>query len=192
METERNGVVLIVSSLTDSMRLVFEFYKSLLVVVAIANFGLLSSQDGDYSKPITEQYVNSNHSYFAESTSSRFNNSNGLCRICNANQELKVRQLALYEPFRERDYDREIEAFRYNTRFAEIGRVKYKLRIHVYSAFRQRLEKSYKLCSVCETTVKNTLKLKSEFLPKIPLHSADDLIRESVDDSVRFILLQYF
>lgn len=38
--------------------------------------------------------------------------SNGLCRICNANQELKIRQLAVYEPFREENYDQEIEWFK--------------------------------------------------------------------------------
>lgn len=32
--------------------------------------------------------------------------------------------------------------------------------------FRQRLEKSYKLCSICEKTVENTLKLKGNLYAK--------------------------
>ena len=72
-------------------------------------------QDGNYSKEIPEQYnENLNHllSRSRISTKQSPAKSNGLCRICNANQELKIRQLAIYEPFREENYDQEIELFK--------------------------------------------------------------------------------
>lgn len=36
---------------------------------------------------------------------------NGLCKICNNNQQLKVYQLANFVPLNERNYDIEIEHF---------------------------------------------------------------------------------
>lgn len=36
---------------------------------------------------------------------------NGLCAPCNRNQEMRVRHLADFEPYRAEDYDREVEHF---------------------------------------------------------------------------------
>jgi hypothetical protein len=38
---------------------------------------------------------------------------NGLCRMCNINQELKVQQLAAFVPINPAHYDEEVEEFRY-------------------------------------------------------------------------------
>lgn len=38
---------------------------------------------------------------------------NGLCEPCNRNQELKVQQLASFEPENEGDFDEEIEDYRW-------------------------------------------------------------------------------
>lgn len=40
-----------------------------------------------------------------------FNQGNGLCKICNNNQQLKVYQLANFVPLNERNYNMEIEHF---------------------------------------------------------------------------------
>lgn len=71
-------------------------------------------QDGNYSKEIPEQYNENLNSLTKPHLLNKgiIKKSNGLCRICNANQELKIRQLAVYEPFREDNYDQEIEWFK--------------------------------------------------------------------------------
>lgn len=37
---------------------------------------------------------------------------NGLCRMCNVNQQLKIAQLANFVPMNEKNYDEEIESYR--------------------------------------------------------------------------------
>lgn len=44
--------------------------------------------------------------------SSREPLANGLCQPCNRNQELKVQQLASFEPQNEADFDEEIKEYR--------------------------------------------------------------------------------
>ncbi|XP_037042886.1 integral inner nuclear membrane protein ima1-like [Bradysia coprophila] len=58
---------------------------------------------------------------------------NRLCENCNRNQEIKVQQLALFEPIVKENFDVEIEKFR------------------------EKLEKSYELCHTCQRSVKKTL-----------------------------------
>ncbi|EEB13764.1 hypothetical protein Phum_PHUM257220 [Pediculus humanus corporis] len=96
--------------------------------------------DGDYNKDIEEQYnsklnqnilCNSNHSSITRKKDQ--NLSNGLCKLCNINQQLKVRQLALFVPLNEEFYDDEVEEYR------------------------QKLEKAYKLCHSCEKILEKKL-----------------------------------
>lgn len=51
---------------------------------------------------------------------------NGLCRVCNLNQDLKTRQLADFVPKREEDFDEEVEDYR------------------------RHLERAYRLCRTCK------------------------------------------
>ncbi|XP_065203695.1 uncharacterized protein LOC135833833 [Planococcus citri] len=98
-------------------------------------------EDGDYSKVLPEQFDETLNRKYVKAESSQTSyvfNSNGLCSFCNANQELKIKQLALYVPFQEKNYDEEIEIFR------------------------KKLEKSYKLCENCENFVHKKLQLKSD------------------------------
>lgn len=58
---------------------------------------------------------------------------NGLCLPCNRNQELKMQQLASFEPTNEAYFDEEVEDFR------------------------RKLEQAYRLCPRCERHLKRTL-----------------------------------
>lgn len=72
-------------------------------------------QDGDYSRSIPEQHherLNVRKLNIAAPKANNLCHANGLCRTCNANQELKIRQIASYVPFREANYDQEIELFK--------------------------------------------------------------------------------
>ncbi|XP_026757630.2 uncharacterized protein LOC113517226 [Galleria mellonella] len=81
------------------------------------------TKDGDYNKPI----ITTNEQTF--STPKVFQKSppkNGLCKMCNINQQLKVAQLASFVPINEKKYDEEIDTYR------------------------AQLDKAYKLCSPCK------------------------------------------
>lgn len=47
------------------------------------------------------------------SISGRLTPTNGLCEPCNRNQELKVQQMASFEPENEAYFDEEIQEYRY-------------------------------------------------------------------------------
>lgn len=73
--------------------------------------------------------------------SGRLASVNGLCEPCNRNQELKVQQLASFEPENEAYFDEEIEEYR------------------------RKLEQAYRLCPRCERHLKRTLnKVKTNIL----------------------------
>lgn len=76
---------------------------------------VIQLQDGDYSKLIPEQYderLSNKKLNLMTPDRDTLPNLNGLCRTCNANQELKIRQIASYVPLKEKEYDQEIELFR--------------------------------------------------------------------------------
>ncbi|KAF6208896.1 hypothetical protein GE061_014638, partial [Apolygus lucorum] len=113
------------------------------------------TQDGDYNKSIDQQYDGKLN--FSVSTFGRCKNAwqrkNSLCTKCNQNQELKVKQLATFEPINEWNYNAEIEHFR------------------------AQIEKAYALCGNCEALLHTVLKrereeysvprrLNSSFVPK--------------------------
>lgn len=77
------------------------------------------SQDGDYNCDIPAQRSSklnkwkvSSFSSMNGSMSERITPSNGLCDPCNRNQELKVQQLASFEPENENYFDEEIQEYR--------------------------------------------------------------------------------
>lgn len=89
-----------------------EFHFHCCVIVII--------QDGDYNCDIPEQrsarlnkwktssFTSMNGSFIGERTTP----ANGLCEPCNRNQELKVQQLASFEPENDAYFDEEIEEYR--------------------------------------------------------------------------------
>ncbi|XP_021180893.3 uncharacterized protein LOC110369702 [Helicoverpa armigera] len=95
------------------------------------------TKDGDYNKPITacsDQGIQ---------TPKVFRNSppkNGLCKMCNINQQLKVTQLANFVPMNEKKFDDEIESYK------------------------MQLEKAYKLCSPCRRVLQMKLHKEKETL----------------------------
>ncbi|XP_049867449.1 uncharacterized protein LOC126367766 [Pectinophora gossypiella] len=95
------------------------------------------TKDGDYNKPlfaVNEQ----NHK-----TPKVFHSSpprNGLCKMCNINQQLKVAQLANFVPMNDRNFDEEIDSYR------------------------MQLEKAYRLCSPCKKVLQTKLHKEKEVL----------------------------
>lgn len=71
-------------------------------------------QDGDYNKVLSSssEYVTKSPKSFKRSPPK-----NGLCKMCNINQQLKVTQLANFVPMNENRYDEEIDLYRYNSSF---------------------------------------------------------------------------
>ncbi|CAH0604939.1 unnamed protein product [Chrysodeixis includens] len=65
---------------------------------------------------------------------------NGLCKMCNINQQLKVTQLANFVPMNEKNFDNEIESYRL------------------------QLEKAYKLCNPCRKVLQMKLHKEKESL----------------------------
>ncbi|KAJ8725892.1 hypothetical protein PYW08_004075 [Mythimna loreyi] len=95
------------------------------------------TKDGDYNKPVTAFNDQGNQSPKV------FKNSpprNGLCKMCNINQQLKVTQLANFVPMNEKNFDNEIESYRL------------------------QLEKAYRLCSPCRKVLQTKLHKEKETL----------------------------
>lgn len=99
------------------------------------NWILLLPQDGDYNCDIPAQrssklnkwkpphLASLNGSVNGSMNGSLYGRTppiNGLCEPCNRNQELKVQQLASFEPENEHYFDEEIEEYRYVSQFEYI------------------------------------------------------------------------
>lgn len=77
-------------------------------------------QNGDYNCDIPAQRNAKLNKWKVNSTTSSLNGSisgrtiakNGLCHPCNRNQELKMQQLASFEPENEAYFDEEVEEYR--------------------------------------------------------------------------------
>ncbi|XP_031626519.1 uncharacterized protein LOC116342869 [Contarinia nasturtii] len=108
------------------------------------------AEDGDYNCDIPAQRSAKLNKWKTSSFSSinggsiingRLMPYNGLCEPCNRNQELKVQQLASFEPENEAYFDEEVEDYRH------------------------KLEQAYRLCPRCERHLKRTLnKVKTNIL----------------------------
>ncbi|CAO1438195.1 unnamed protein product [Diamesa serratosioi] len=99
--------------------------------------------DGNYNKIISEQHyskLNSFNSQYCQK-SMKLPAANGLCEICNRNQELKIHQLANFIPTNDKYFDDEI------------------------AEYKKKLEDSYQLCLKCNRHLKRTLnRVKSNVL----------------------------
>ncbi|XP_026872134.2 transmembrane protein 201 isoform X2 [Electrophorus electricus] len=99
-------------------------------------------ENGDYNKPIPAQYMEHlNHGVSADvpvldtpKTQQWVNCQMLLCKRCNSNQTLKIKQLASFIPRDEDNYDEEIEVYKHH------------------------LEQTYKLCRPCQTAVEYYIK----------------------------------
>ncbi|XP_074537648.1 transmembrane protein 201 [Halichoeres trimaculatus] len=104
--------------------------------------------NGDYNKPIPAQYnEHLNHgvcgslpSSVAHKTQQWVNCQMLLCRKCNNNQSVKIKQLASFIPRDEENYDEEIDAYKHH------------------------LEQTYKLCRPCQTAVEYYIKYQNRQL----------------------------
>ncbi|XP_060528934.1 uncharacterized protein LOC132703599 [Cylas formicarius] len=101
------------------------------------------NKEGDYNKIIEAQRDSSRNTSNTSKTitaENRITSCNGLCNNCNNNLNLKVIQLASYEPLNQNNYDVEIDHFR------------------------KQLEKTYKLCRRCRKTVDSTIRRQNASL----------------------------
>ncbi|XP_034551636.1 transmembrane protein 201 [Notolabrus celidotus] len=104
--------------------------------------------NGDYNKPIPAQFnEHLNHgvcgslpSHVTPKIQQWVNCQMLLCRKCNNNQTIKIKQLASFIPRDEENYDEEIEAYKHH------------------------LEQTYKLCRPCQTAVEYYIKYQNRQL----------------------------
>ncbi|XP_007577389.1 transmembrane protein 201 [Poecilia formosa] len=105
-------------------------------------------ENGDYNKPIPAQYMEHlNHGVTGSVPSPEkpktlqwVNCQMLLCRKCNNNQTVKIKQLASYVPRDDDNYDEEIEAYKHH------------------------LEQTFKLCRPCQTAVEYYIKYQNRQL----------------------------
>ncbi|KAG7307418.1 hypothetical protein JYU34_007607 [Plutella xylostella] len=67
------------------------------------------TKDGDYNKQL---FNHNDHNSKIPKVFRKSPPKNGLCKMCNINQQLKVAQLANFVPMNERNYDNEIDSYR--------------------------------------------------------------------------------
>ncbi|KAL0268825.1 UNVERIFIED_CONTAM: hypothetical protein PYX00_010637 [Menopon gallinae] len=136
------------------------------------------NKDGGYNKVIKAQH-SPNQNTLVYNTSVQQSKkaspgrekiaSNGFCKLCNINQQLKIKQLASFVPLNEDNYDEEVEQFR------------------------NQLEKSYRLCLQCERTLTETLQNQQYNLFKDRLNNQKDKIhlpKSSYDYQLILLKLQ--
>ncbi|XP_045912788.1 transmembrane protein 201 [Micropterus dolomieu] len=120
-------------------------------------------KNGDYNKPIPAQYMEHlNHGVSGSLPSSEtpktlqwVNCQMLLCRKCNNNQTVKIKQLASFIPRDDENYDEEIEAYKHH------------------------LEQTYKLCRPCQTAVEYYIKYQNRQLRTVLLNHQLRRSRES-------------
>ncbi|CAH0406297.1 unnamed protein product [Chilo suppressalis] len=95
------------------------------------------TKDGDYNKTLVNT---SDQSIKSPKVFQKSPPRNGLCKMCNINQQLKVVQLANFVPMNENKFDEEVESYK------------------------SQLEKAYKLCSPCRKVLQMKLHREKETL----------------------------
>nr|XP_022902101.1 uncharacterized protein LOC111414874 isoform X1 [Onthophagus taurus] len=104
-------------------------------------------ESGGYNKDIPEQHDELLNVCTPQMFKiNRKSSLNGLCRLCNNNQRLKVYQLASFIPLNEENYDAEVDHFG------------------------KQLEKAYKLCPECDFKVKQTLITQQKWILGMKIH----------------------
>ncbi|XP_050678630.1 uncharacterized protein LOC126974928 isoform X1 [Leptidea sinapis] len=94
------------------------------------------TKDGDYNKVL----ITNNEYTKIANVFQRSPPKNGLCKMCNINQQLKVTQMANFIPMSENNFDQEI------------------------GSYKAQLEKAYKLCSPCKKVLQVKLHKEKESL----------------------------
>ncbi|KAL0894221.1 hypothetical protein ABMA27_014234 [Loxostege sticticalis] len=94
------------------------------------------TKDGDYNKPV----IPAEQALLTPKVFQKSPPKNGLCQMCNINQQLKVTQLANFVPMNEKKFEEEIESYKV------------------------QLEKAYKLCSPCKRVLQMKLHKEKETL----------------------------
>ncbi|KAK3587304.1 hypothetical protein CHS0354_011285 [Potamilus streckersoni] len=108
------------------------------------------NETGGYNKPIPAQ-LHDDLNYPVGCKQDEFiSNDDILCKSCNRNQQLKIKQIALFEPMNEANFDAE------------------------FAAHKIHLEQVYKLCSSCQEQVDQELQRQDDILrPKVEkLHAS--------------------
>lgn len=95
------------------------------------------TKDGDYNKTL---FNSSDQSIKTPKVFQKSPPKNGLCKMCNINQQLKVVQLANFVPMNDRNFDAEVESYK------------------------AQLEKAYRLCSHCRKVLQMKLHKEKEQL----------------------------
>ncbi|XP_033484944.1 transmembrane protein 201 isoform X1 [Epinephelus lanceolatus] len=120
-------------------------------------------ENGDYNKPIPAQYMEHlNHGVSGSLPTSEIPKAQQwvncqmlLCRKCNNNQTVKIKQLGSFIPRDDENYDEEIDAYKHH------------------------LEQTYKLCRPCQTAVEYYLKYQNRQLRTVLLNHQLRRNRES-------------
>lgn len=71
-------------------------------------FKIAVLQDGDYNKPV----IPAEQALLTPKVFQKSPPKNGLCQMCNINQQLKVTQLANFVPMYEKRFEEEIESYK--------------------------------------------------------------------------------
>ncbi|XP_059188880.1 transmembrane protein 201 isoform X2 [Centropristis striata] len=128
-------------------------------------------ENGDYNKPIPAQHMEHlNHGVTGTlpseppKTLQWVNCQMLLCRKCNNNQTVKIKQLASFIPRDDENYDEEIEAYKHH------------------------LEQTYKLCRPCQTAVEYYIKYQNRQLRTVLLNHK---LRRSGESDKGFIKSSY-
>uniref|UniRef100_A0AAV2LY96 Ima1 N-terminal domain-containing protein n=1 Tax=Knipowitschia caucasica TaxID=637954 RepID=A0AAV2LY96_KNICA len=129
-------------------------------------------ENGDYNKPIPAQYMEHlNHGVSGSHPSPEppktlqwVNCQMLLCRKCNNNQTLKIKQLASFIPRDDENYDEEIESYKHH------------------------LEQTYRLCRPCQAAVEYYIKYQNRQLRTVLLNHQ---LRRSRDTDKAFVKSPY-
>lgn len=99
-------------------------------------------KDGNYNKPIPSQYDERLNHPITCDKDEFLGGHDILCARCSQNQLLKIKQLANFVPYNEKNFDYEVDAFK------------------------QHLEKVYRLCLPCEIKVQRELEIQNEAISR--------------------------
>lgn len=124
------------------------------------------TKDGDYNKPVTG--VLNDSAIKSPKVFQRSPPKNGLCKMCNVNQQLKVAQLANFVPMHESNFDNEIENYK------------------------MQLEKAYKLCSPCRKVLQKKLHKEKEVLLGSKVKETRSLDKKKQKNEQKSSLLKNF
>ncbi|XP_054164591.1 uncharacterized protein LOC128962252 isoform X2 [Oppia nitens] len=114
--------------------------------------------DGSYNKLIPDHYMaTENPPQFCRPILNCYSNSGQLCHSCNINQEIKIKLLTEFMPFNENKFTEE------------------------YEEYKRHLENGYRLCSQCESTLKNILSKPINCIKTVVNHIVQQNLKPDLD-----------